>query len=278
MRPPRLISNIARAAQRWLLARAGLRIERAVRRGRRPDERQRFVYQRRHVDFDIEPGAEVLDIGSGGDPFPYATVLVDRYPGPTHHRHAPFVHDRREFVQADVCDLPFADKSFDFVYCAHVLEHVDDPLAACREIIRVGKRGYLETPTLAKDMLFAWNIPGMHKWHVLSIADNLCFYELSPRQSAGVRSTVFRDMILGRWQHPMQDVFWRNSDLFNVMFLWEQCFNAYVFRLDGSVESFTPRPAACPKSSDLPAVSAPPAGTCRRSGSGSPDPAPASGA
>jgi len=37
--------------------------------------------------------------------------------------------------------MPFPDKSFDFVYCAHVLEHVDDPIRACREIMRVGKRG-----------------------------------------------------------------------------------------------------------------------------------------
>ena len=222
--------------QRWLLDHAGLRVERVCRRAKRREESCRFEYQRRHIDFDLRPGARVLDIGSGGDPFPYATTLVDRFPGPTQHRHAPFVRDGREFIEADVCDLPFTDKSFDFVYCAHVLEHVQDPLAACREIIRVGRRGYIETPTLGKDVLFAWNMPEMHRWHVVAVADNLCFFEVNPRQSQGIRSAVWQKLVLGEWEHPLQDAFFDNPDVFNVMFQWRETFRAHVFRLDGSVQ------------------------------------------
>ena len=54
-------------------------------------------------------------------------------------------------------ELPFRDTTFDFVYCSQVLECVKNPLAACREIMRVGKRGYIETPTLGKDTLFTWS-------------------------------------------------------------------------------------------------------------------------
>jgi hypothetical protein len=37
-----------------------------------PGETSRFEYQQRYVQFDIQPRDQVLDIGSGGDPYPYA--------------------------------------------------------------------------------------------------------------------------------------------------------------------------------------------------------------
>jgi len=40
-------------------------------------------------------------------------------------------------VRLDVHRLPFADRSFDFVYCSHVLNMVRDDVAALREIGRV---------------------------------------------------------------------------------------------------------------------------------------------
>ncbi len=43
--------------------------------------------------------------------------------------------------------LPFADKSFDFVYCRHVLEDMFNPFLLCQEMERVAKAGYIETPS-----------------------------------------------------------------------------------------------------------------------------------
>lgn len=43
--------------------------------------------------------------------------------------------------QLDVMDLPFADASFDFLICNHVLEHVADDRLAMAEIARVLKPG-----------------------------------------------------------------------------------------------------------------------------------------
>jgi hypothetical protein len=54
------------------------------------------------------------------------------------------------------------------VHCSQVLECVKDSLAACREIMRVGKRGYIETPTLGKDTLFAW-ARGLRMWPMCCI-------------------------------------------------------------------------------------------------------------
>lgn len=43
--------------------------------------------------------------------------------------------------------MPFADKSWDFVYCRHVLEDLYDPFHLCDEMSRVAQAGYLETPS-----------------------------------------------------------------------------------------------------------------------------------
>ena len=40
---------------------------------------------------------------------------------------------------ADLCALPFADHSFDMVFCSQALEHTYDPLLALRELSRVSR-------------------------------------------------------------------------------------------------------------------------------------------
>jgi ubiquinone/menaquinone biosynthesis C-methylase UbiE len=161
--------------------------------------------------------------------------VVDRFIEETKDRHGPLRTDGKPFVLADIHALPFHNKSFDFIYCSHLLEHVDDPIKACAEIMRVGKRGFVETPTFGKDSLFAW-ANGMHRWHVISISNILCFFEYSPRQLEGIRSSAWRDIIFSRWYHPLQEAFYNNQDVFNTMLLWENPFSVFVFRLDGSVE------------------------------------------
>jgi ubiquinone/menaquinone biosynthesis C-methylase UbiE len=49
------------------------------------------------------------------------------------------------FQFGDVLDLPFPDRSFDLVVCTEVLEHVEDPAAALRELRRVARRAVLVT-------------------------------------------------------------------------------------------------------------------------------------
>jgi SAM-dependent methyltransferase len=44
-------------------------------------------------------------------------------------------------VKADILDLPFEDKRFDFVFCNHVLEHIEDDAKAMSELFRVLKPG-----------------------------------------------------------------------------------------------------------------------------------------
>jgi len=199
-------------------------------------EKNRFDYQQKLCEFNIQRGDIVLDIGSGGDPFPLATVITDRFIEPSHHRADILVLDNKPFFISAIENLPLKDKSVDFVYCAHVLEHVEDPITACAEITRVGKRGYIETPTLAKDFLFSW-ADGMHKWHLMSIANKLIFFEYGQRQLEGVKSKAWRELIAQPYYHPIQGLFYNNLDLFNVMFMWETGFECIVYYLDGRTQN-----------------------------------------
>ena len=55
---------------------------------------------------------------------------------------------------------------FDYIICAHVIEHVNDPIFFKQEIERIGKSGYIELPTRLNDnIVFGCDeeIYG-HKW------------------------------------------------------------------------------------------------------------------
>ena len=81
----------------------------------------------------------MLDVGPGHCPLPWATASVDfvDVPGAVNQ------------VKCDLTNepLPFPDKSFDFIYCRHLLEDSWNPFPICAEMSRVGKAGYIETPS-----------------------------------------------------------------------------------------------------------------------------------
>jgi SAM-dependent methyltransferase len=197
-----------------------------------------YEYQYRYIRHQFVPGERVLDIGSGGSPFPFATVLADRFLEPTAHRAAQFQAQGKPVVICDIHRLPFADRQFDFVMTSHVLEHVDDPIQACRELQRVGEAGYIETPTMLKDALFSW-AKGMHKWHLVAIGNRLVFFEYSARQLEGIQSNAWQQVIFGSHYHPLQEAFMKNQDLFNVMFEWKSHFEVTVMKLDGTTETLS---------------------------------------
>jgi hypothetical protein len=89
----------------------------------------------------IPKTAKVLEIGPGHIPFPRADVFVDFQPCPQ------VKPDQLVMANLAVDPLPFEDKSFDFIYCRHVLEDMYNPILLCNEMSRVGKAGYIEAPS-----------------------------------------------------------------------------------------------------------------------------------
>ena len=116
------------------------------------------------------PRPWVLDIGSGGAPFPFANILLDLYPGEGYpHRNVPLrVGPGQILVQGDAHHLPFEDGEIDFVWVMDLLEHVDDPKQVISEMVRVSPMGIIGMPTVALEAIIQVIRDGEksngHKW------------------------------------------------------------------------------------------------------------------
>ena len=55
-------------------------------------------------------------------------------------------------VKADICNLPFADNSYDLILCNHVLEHIPDDTKAMQELYRVLKPGGMGIFQIPQDL------------------------------------------------------------------------------------------------------------------------------
>jgi SAM-dependent methyltransferase len=139
----------------------------------------------------------VLDIGGWGDPFWRADYVIDLFPYETrgiathgigclpvscvYPDPLPGERFRKDtWIIHDICSekpLPFPDKMFDFVTCAQTLEDVRDPLRACSEIIRVGRAGYIETPSRIGESILWQGMIGAahHRWVVNVVGNRLEF-------------------------------------------------------------------------------------------------------
>jgi SAM-dependent methyltransferase len=204
--------------------------------GHGPEQDRFHTYQQRHVAFKIKPGEKVLDIGSGAYPFPYATHLADLYEGGTTHRTEPLVRTDLPFEVCDIERLPYKDQEFEFVYCSHVLEHVKDPARACEEIMRVGRRGYIETPTRASDIMLNFiRLQEHHRWHINLLGNTLIFLEWTDNERRDTGINTFYVLLHSKYHNAFQDLVHRHRDLFVNMLQWEERFHYYVFDKSGTL-------------------------------------------
>lgn len=113
---------------------------------------------------NIGAGDLVLEIGPGGYPYWRSDVLVDRflgdetdlqqYGGTQQSLRGKFL------ILADSARLPFADGTFDYVICSHVLEHIpiSDLESVIDELTRVAKRGYIEFPSIFYEYIYNFEV------------------------------------------------------------------------------------------------------------------------
>jgi SAM-dependent methyltransferase len=121
---------------------------------------------------DISRNERVLEVGGGHNPHPRANVVVDKYTETNYHRSGNIkVLKNQTFMEADGESLPFKDKEFDYIICCQVLEHVENPHKFLGEQFRVGKRGFIETPSLLGEYLFPRE---SHKW-IIHEVDNVLY-------------------------------------------------------------------------------------------------------
>lgn len=105
----------------------------------------RLAWSLRRLHCPVTRDALVLEVGSGGNPYFRANVLLDAFETTRQRHWVPLVADRPT-VLGEVERLPFCDNAFDFVIASHVLEHSKDPIAFLSELQRVASAGYIEVP------------------------------------------------------------------------------------------------------------------------------------
>jgi hypothetical protein len=136
---------------------------------------------------EVADDALVLDVGGWGRPFPRADWVIDMQDYETRGLYGSEPGGEERFgpdtwVQRDICDAepwPFEDGQFDFVVCSHTLEDVRDPVRVCAEIARVGRAGYVETPSRLEEQSYGFQGPwvgwGHHHWLVEIDGDRVDF-------------------------------------------------------------------------------------------------------
>ncbi|NJB67074.1 SAM-dependent methyltransferase/predicted O-methyltransferase YrrM [Desulfobaculum xiamenense] len=226
-------------------------------------DRSRFaLYQSRHFDFPITPGDAVLDIGSGHIPFPLATHLADLSLSDGSVGRGGRAFARREGLPVAECPvekMPFADGQFDFAYCSHVLEHATDPQRACRELMRVARRGYIETPSRGKDLFLNSAGVSNHLWAVENVHGTLVFTEYADADREGMRSDILMDMHVSP-RTPREKAFsaliYLRAPLVNTMFMWDGGFDVEVRRrkVHAVAEKVAPGPSRTAPASAHPAT------------------------
>jgi len=157
---------------------------------------------------------KTLEIGSGHNPLSKSDVLVDKYLDPL-ERGGKLVRDRF-FVLADGEKLPFKDKSFDFVVARHVLEHSESPQAMLNEMQRVGRAGYIETPSELCERLNSKK--EYHRWLVNFIDGELVLRRRCENDYFGL-GMLFEKLFEN--DRDFRKMFYAHEKLWLVKYHWE---------------------------------------------------------
>jgi SAM-dependent methyltransferase len=192
---------------------------------------------------EIKDDDRVLDIGGWWKPFNRADTVVDLKPYDTRGGGGSIETGTERFsknswFQMDVSStpLPFPDKSFDFVVCSQTLEDLKDPVYLCKELMRVGKKGYIETPSIWIECQFgidapdeSLNYPGyqQHRWFIdyednkvifipkLAYLSSFCFVDLKIVKDYVRNRRIWTSCLFWEGKFEVNEIF--TSDINNVV-------------------------------------------------------------
>lgn len=173
----------------------------------------RLIWALRKMSLPVAKDGLVLDVGSGGTPYPRSDVLLDRLTGAEHRCGDSMMIDRHA-VLGDAQKMPFKDKAFDFVVASHILEHMSHPEIFLRELQRVGKAGYIEAPNAIFERFIPYDI---HCLEVMSLDGMLHIHK---------KARPVEDSFMGGLNFFERDDKWKESlfkkpDMFHVRLFWD---------------------------------------------------------
>ncbi len=133
-------------------------------------DRFKFGKQAYYKTVDAD-GSLCLDIACGAKPFPKANVLCDLHVEPVPDRSMKKLETcGKPFVMCSCYALPFRDQVFDFVTSYYLLEHLADPWTMFRELKRVSRHGYIQSPSWLNELLYGEDV---HTWAVIKNKNKL---------------------------------------------------------------------------------------------------------
>lgn len=131
--------------------------------------------------------SKIADVGAGHDPFLDATHIIDLYPDDNTQRGHDLRAGKRTLLPHSIEEVPVEDGYFDFSYARQILEHVDDPEKACKELMRISKSGFIETPNSFIELGYGY--PGdergwpYHKWYNWITPDNTIVFRRKTKEN-----------------------------------------------------------------------------------------------
>ncbi len=180
----------------------------------------------------IRPEDRVLDVGGGAAPLTRADVILDRdLKGGVDRDGIDAPVDGR-WLAGDIHALPFADRTFDFVYCCHVLEHTQNPALACEELMRVAQRGYIETPRRLTEMLHGHPT---HRW-LVDVVDGVLVFERRMFIESPLRNVMLAKLLTD--PEVFQAYLIEQRHLTCVQFAWSGRFDYKVIEPPGWQKAF----------------------------------------
>lgn len=122
-----------------------------------------MIFKQSKLAHTLLDGLKGIEIGgSAHNPFGLNTINVDLYPGTDTVYKLKEIELCGEALPVDVVapgdQLPFEDKSFDFVISSHVIEHFFDPIRAIKEWARVARK-FIFIICPHRDRTFDFNRP-----------------------------------------------------------------------------------------------------------------------
>ena len=174
---------------------------------------KRVMWALRKLRLPVDKNAIVLDVGSGGNPHPRSDILLDRLTGAEHRSGVPMMIDRPAVI-GDATRLPFKDKAFDFIIASHILEHMSNPEIFIKELQRVGKAGYIETPNFLCERLIPCEA---HCLEISSVQGVLHIH----KKKKPVEDSYMGEMNFLQKDKKWSEIYFKDPDLFHVRYLWK---------------------------------------------------------
>lgn len=170
-----------------------------------------FFVRKIYPGFKIKKNELVIDIGSGDKPFWRANVFFDDLALGNNQRVSGknTIHQLGTFVNGNILRSPFKDKAFDFSFASHLLEHVENPAVAIKEIVRISKRGYIEVPNAILEHIAPFH---SHLWYIVEDNKKLYFLRKSKKShSVFLKNSKYYTQLTQKVAKPFIRFYWENT-------------------------------------------------------------------